>query len=142
MDVSRYFPKLQDISNAKITLAEVVAPTPLMHNMHLSDAYDANIYLKREDLQIVRSYKIRGAYNKIKSLSTEQLKNGIVCASAGNHAQGVALSCKLLNIKGTIYMPSTTPKQKIELNGQGSNLSCSVRNNHSHPIIIYRRFLH
>ena len=114
MDVSRYFPQLQDISKAKITLSEVITPTPLMHNMHLSDAYDANVFLKREDLQIVRSYKIRGAYNKIKSLSPEQLECGIVCASAGNHAQGVALSCKLLNIKGTIYMPSTTPKQKIE----------------------------
>lgn len=111
---SKYFPKLQDISNAKITLSEVITPTPLMHNMHLSDAYDANVYLKREDLQIVRSYKIRGAYNKIKSLSPEQLANGIVCASAGNHAQGVALSCKLMKIQGAIYMPTTTPKQKIE----------------------------
>ncbi|MBQ8033655.1 MAG: pyridoxal-phosphate dependent enzyme, partial [Bacteroidales bacterium] len=114
MDVSRYFPKLQDISKAKITMSEVVTPTPLMHNMHLSDAYGANVFLKREDLQIVRSYKIRGAYNKIKSLTPEQLECGIVCASAGNHAQGVALSCKLLNIKGTIYMPTTTPKQKRE----------------------------
>ncbi len=109
-----YFPKLQDISNAKITLAEVAAPTPLIQNMHLSGVYDADVFLKREDLQIVRSYKIRGAYNKIKSLSAEELERGIVCASAGNHAQGVALSCKRLNIHGSIYMPTTTPKQKIE----------------------------
>ena len=69
---------------------------------------------KREDLQQVRSYKIRGAYNKMASLSASEVENGIVCASAGNHAQGVALSCKLLKIKGTIYMPAPTPKQKVE----------------------------
>ena len=109
-----YFPKLQDIANAKITLADIISPTPLMENMHLSGKYDASVFLKREDLQIVRSYKIRGAYNKIKSLSAEQLANGVVCASAGNHAQGVALSCKRLGIKGEIFMPATTPKQKIE----------------------------
>ncbi len=114
MTPEKYFPRLQDISNAKITLSEVASVTPLMENMHLSGLYGANVFLKREDLQIVRSYKIRGAYNKIKSLSEEDLKNGIVCASAGNHAQGVALSCKLLNIKGEIFMPTTTPKQKIE----------------------------
>lgn len=114
MTNNTYFPSLQDVSKAKITLGEVITPTPLMHNMYLSGVYESNVFLKREDLQIVRSYKIRGAYNKIKSLTREQLKNGIVCASAGNHAQGVALSCKLLNIKGFIYMPTTTPKQKIE----------------------------
>ncbi len=69
---------------------------------------------KREDLQSVRSYKIRGAYNKISSLSDSELQKGIVCASAGNHAQGVALSCKLLKIQGTIFMPAPTPNQKIE----------------------------
>lgn len=109
-----YFPKLQDIANAKITLADIISTTPLMENMHLSGKYEANVFLKREDLQIVRSYKIRGAYNKIKTLPTEQLANGVVCASAGNHAQGVALSCKRLGIKGEIFMPATTPKQKIE----------------------------
>ena len=72
------------------------------------------IYFKREDLQQVRSYKIRGAYNKMSSLTEAEDENGIVCASAGNHAQGVALSCKLLKIKGTIYMPSPTPNQKVE----------------------------
>lgn len=109
-----YFPKLQDISKAKITLSDVVNNTPLMQDMHLCSVYEANVLLKREDLQIVRSYKIRGAYNKIKNLSKDELANGVVCASAGNHAQGVALSCKMLNIKGSIFMPTTTPKQKIE----------------------------
>ena len=112
--MNRYFPSLQDISKAKLTLSEILAPTPLMPNMHLSKEYGANVLLKREDLQIVRSYKIRGAYNKIRSLSPQQLANGVVCASAGNHAQGVAFSCKHLGIKGSIYMPTTTPKQKIE----------------------------
>jgi threonine dehydratase len=84
-----------------------------MRNMNLSAEYHADILLKREDLQVVRSYKIRGAYNKIKSLQPEDLQNGIVCASAGNHAQGVAYSCLKLGIKGTIFMPSPTPSQKI-----------------------------
>ncbi len=70
--------------------------------------------LKREDLQQVRSYKIRGAYNKISSLSKEQLEKGVICASAGNHAQGVAFACNKLKVKGVIYMPGTTPKQKVE----------------------------
>ena len=114
MTEKNYFPKLQDISKAKITLEEVVTPTPLNKDMHLSNKYGADVLLKREDLQIVRSYKIRGAYNKSKCLKKEELANGVVCASAGNHAQGVALSCKMLNIKGSIFMPTTTPKQKIE----------------------------
>lgn len=82
--------------------------------MNLSDQFGAQIYLKREDLQIVRSYKIRGAYNKINSLDDSQRNKRIVCASAGNHAQGVAYSCNLLNIQGTIFMPATTPKQKVK----------------------------
>lgn len=109
-----YFPSLKEISKAKFTLGEIISPTPLIENRNLSARYNAKVLLKREDLQIVRSYKIRGAYNKIKSLSEEQLKNGVVCASAGNHAQGVAFSCNHLGIKGHIYMPTTTPKQKIE----------------------------
>ncbi|MGQ8336587.1 threonine ammonia-lyase [Sunxiuqinia sp. A32] len=108
-----YFPKLKDITKAKINLNKVVNATPLQRNINLSAEYEANILLKREDLQVVRSYKIRGAYNKIVQLSDEELKKGVVCASAGNHAQGVAYSCKMLNIEGRIYMPSTTPKQKI-----------------------------
>ena len=70
--------------------------------------------LKREDVQVVRSYKIRGAFNKIQSLSKDELKNGIVCASAGNHAQGVAYACKKLKVNGTVFMPVTTPHQKID----------------------------
>ncbi|MEN6618814.1 MAG: threonine ammonia-lyase [Rikenellaceae bacterium] len=109
-----YFPALKDISLARLTLNSVVVQTPLMCNPNLSERFGANVLLKREDLQTVRSYKIRGAFNKIRSLTEEQLKNGIVCASAGNHAQGVAFSCQKLGIKGTVYMPTTTPKQKIE----------------------------
>ncbi|MDO4735475.1 MAG: threonine ammonia-lyase IlvA [Bacteroidia bacterium] len=110
----KYIPSLREISKAQFTLGEVISPTPLLENRDLSTRYGANILLKREDLQLVRSYKIRGAYNKIRNLSAEQLKNGVVCASAGNHAQGVAFSCNHLGIKGHIYMPTTTPKQKIE----------------------------
>lgn len=110
----KYYPTLREISKAKLTLGEIISPTPLLENRELSSRYSAKVFLKREDLQIVRSYKIRGAYNKIKSLDADQLKNGVVCASAGNHAQGVAFSCNHLGIKGHIYMPTTTPKQKIE----------------------------
>ena len=114
MAQEEYFPSVQDIETAAKTLSEILEPTPLMRNPNLSEKYEADIYLKREDLQMVRSYKIRGAYNMIKSLSPEVLKYGVVCASAGNHAQGVAFSCHKLNIMGSIYMPTTTPKQKIE----------------------------
>lgn len=108
-----YFPRLQDINRAKINLKEIVLHTPLQKNINLSEEFGANILLKREDLQLVRSYKLRGAYNKIMHLPEDELKKGVVCASAGNHAQGVAYSCRKLKIKGKIYMPSTTPKQKI-----------------------------
>ncbi|MBV6646572.1 MAG: threonine ammonia-lyase, partial [Cyclobacteriaceae bacterium] len=96
------------------SLKPVINATPLQYSFNLSEKYGANIYLKREDTQIVRSYKIRGAYNKISSLSQQELENGIVCASAGNHAQGVAFSCNKLQVKGTIFMPAPTPKQKVE----------------------------
>lgn len=109
-----YFPSLHDVNKAKLTLNELFGSTPLVENFNLSEQFEAKVFLKREDLQIVRSYKLRGAYNKIRSLSKEQLKNGIVCASAGNHAQGVAYSCQKLGINGKIYMPTTTPKQKIK----------------------------
>jgi len=104
----------REILSAQKRLQGVVTKTPLQLNVNMSDEYQANIYLKREDLQIVRSYKIRGAYNKIWHLSDVEKKQGIVCASAGNHAQGFALTCKLLAIYGKIYMPSTTPKQKVK----------------------------
>jgi threonine dehydratase len=106
--------EIKDIEAAYSCIKEVVHQTPLMKDEILSEKYSAHIYLKREDLQVVRSYKIRGAYNKIASLSVEERKQGIVCASAGNHAQGVAFSCLKLNIRGRIFMPSTTPKQKIK----------------------------
>jgi len=102
-----------DINSAYEVLKSVVLKTPLQFHRKLSEKFGAEIYLKREDLQVVRSYKIRGAYNLIQSLPEESRKQGVVCASAGNHAQGVAFSCKLLNIKGVIYMPAITPKQKI-----------------------------
>ena len=104
----------QEILKAKNQLNGVAQVTPLTENLNLSDEFEATILLKREDLQVVRSYKIRGAYNKMSSLSAAEKAQGIVCASAGNHAQGVAYSCNLLHIKGIIYMPKTTPKQKIK----------------------------
>ncbi len=110
---SAYFPTIENVLNAERNLRAVVSNSPLMKNLNLSARYSANIQLKREDLQIVRSYKIRGAYNKIISLSPEELKRGVVCASAGNHAQGVAYSCNLLGTAGTVFMPLPTPKQKI-----------------------------
>jgi threonine dehydratase len=105
---------LVSVEKANENLSSVVSNTPLQHSKRLSDKYKANIYIKREDLQEVRSFKIRGAYNKISTLSDAEKKRGVVCASAGNHAQGVALSCSLLKIKGTIFMPEITPNQKIE----------------------------
>jgi len=104
---------VENINKAAENLKDVALHTPLQHNLQLSEEFGCNVYLKREDLQVVRSYKLRGAYNKISSLSLEEQKRGVVCASAGNHAQGVAYSCRKLNIKGTIYMPSTTPSQKV-----------------------------
>lgn len=105
---------LENVVLAQQALKEVIIKTPLMENINLSHTYDANIFLKREDLQVVRSYKIRGAYNKIHKLSKKELDKGIICASAGNHAQGVAFACQKLGIQGKIYMPSPTPSQKIK----------------------------
>lgn len=102
-----------DYAAAAERLKEVVTHTPLQLNINLSRRYQCNVYLKREDLQVVRSYKIRGAYNMISTLPEEKLQGGVVCASAGNHAQGFAFSCHLLNILGVIFMPTITPKQKI-----------------------------
>ncbi len=94
-------------------LRKVVLKTPLTLCQSLSKKYECNVFLKREDLQIVRSYKLRGAYNMMSSLPSEQLQKGLVCASAGNHAQGFAYSCKKLNVKGVVFMPVITPNQKI-----------------------------
>ena len=114
MSTRPYIPTVEDIRKASVVLDEILEMTPYRKNDHLSSLYDAEVYLNRDDLQTVRSYKIRGAYNKIRSIAPEVLKYGIVCASAGNHAQGVAFSCNKLQIMGSIYMPTTTPKQKIE----------------------------
>jgi threonine dehydratase len=103
-----------DFLAAAERLKGTVKRTPLEYNQGLSERYKANIYLKREDLQLVRSYKLRGAYNMISTLTPEQVSRGVVCASAGNHAQGVAHSCKKLNIQGVIFMPEITPKQKVK----------------------------
>ncbi|MDB5000680.1 MAG: threonine dehydratase [Mucilaginibacter sp.] len=112
-----------DFDGAYARLKDVVRHTPLEYNDRLSEKYECEIYLKREDLQIVRSYKLRGAYNMICRLNAEQLSRGVVCASAGNHAQGVAFSCKKLGTKGVIFMPEITPKQKVkqtEMFGNGN----------------------
>ncbi|WP_110928013.1 threonine ammonia-lyase IlvA [Bacillus massiliglaciei] len=104
---------LEDILIAYRELKEIVSHTPLQKNQRLSDKYECNVYLKREDLQHVRSFKLRGAFYKMKSLTSEETKNGVVCASAGNHAQGVAYACSMLGIHGKIFMPATTPRQKV-----------------------------
>ncbi len=112
-----------DFAAAALRLKKVVHRTPLQRNIHLSKKYDCNIFLKREDLQVVRSYKLRGAYNLMSSLSKEELERGVVCASAGNHAQGFAFSCKKLNAKGVVFMPAITPNQKVSqtrMHGDGN----------------------
>lgn len=105
---------VENIYKAKVRLKDVVHHTPLMKNSFYSEKYQCTIYLKREDLQVVRSYKIRGAYNKMATLTKKELNKGVICASAGNHAQGVALACQKLKVKGKIYMPTTTPQLKIK----------------------------
>jgi threonine dehydratase len=104
---------VEAIEAAAERLQGVITHTPLEFSPRLSEQYQAQVYLKREDLQAVRSFKIRGAYNKIVALSEAEQARGIVCASAGNHAQGVASSCAALQIPGTIFMPAGTPKQKV-----------------------------
>lgn len=108
-----YFPQIKDIAAARMNLKGVVDTSPLQENLNLSERFGATVLLKREDLLPVRSYKLRGAFNKMKGLSRNECQSGIVCASAGNHAQGVAYACRMLGIHGRIYMPATTPKQKI-----------------------------
>ena len=114
---------LLDFNAAALRLKKVVHRTQLQRNTHLSKKYDCNIFLKREDLQVVRSYKLRGAYNLMCSLSADELERGVVCASAGNHAQGFAFSCKKLNAKGVVFMPTITPSQKVkqtQMHGDGN----------------------
>ncbi|MFK8056522.1 MAG: threonine ammonia-lyase IlvA [Saprospiraceae bacterium] len=102
------------VSQAAKRLKDIAHVTPLTLSERYSELSGAEVYFKREDLQVVRSYKIRGAYNKMSSLNEEERARGVICASAGNHAQGVALSCQRLHIKGSIYMPMPTPKQKLD----------------------------
>ncbi|WP_142686238.1 threonine ammonia-lyase IlvA [Chitinophaga polysaccharea] len=102
-----------NILDAAVKLKPIVTRTPLMYSANLSRRYNCDVYLKREDMQIVRSYKLRGAYNLISSLPAELLAKGVTCASAGNHAQGFAYACKAMNIKGVVFMPVITPKQKV-----------------------------
>lgn len=109
-----YSPEITAVKDAAERISKVSVLTPLANSFTYSRKFDANVFLKREDLQQVRSYKIRGAYNKISSLPKEQLEKGVICASAGNHAQGVAFACNALKTKGVIYMPITTPRQKVE----------------------------
>nr|WP_322624397.1 threonine ammonia-lyase IlvA [uncultured Flavobacterium sp.] len=109
-----YFPSIENVQQAAERLKDIVNRTPLTINRTASEMYGANIYFKREDLQPVRSYKLRGAYNKMATLSTDELAKGVVCASAGNHAQGVAFACNKMEVNGTIFMPTPTPGQKLE----------------------------
>ena len=109
-----YRPELEAVREAKKRISKVTLLTPLALSFTYSRKFGAKVFLKREDLQQVRSYKIRGAYNKISSLPKEQLEKGVICASAGNHAQGVAFACNNLQTKGVIFMPVTTPRQKVE----------------------------
>jgi threonine dehydratase len=104
---------IDDVLSAAQRLAPLEVLTPLQLNERLSQRYGATVYVKREDLQVVRSYKIRGAYNFIAGLSTEALAVGVVCASAGNHAQGVAWSCRHLGVRGAVFLPERTPRQKV-----------------------------
>lgn len=105
---------VKNILEVSNKLKSFLKPSPLHEIERLSKKYDCKVLLKREDLQIGRSYKIRGAFNKISSLNESEREKGVVCASAGNHAQGVALSCSKLQIHGTIFMPKTAPKQKVD----------------------------
>lgn len=103
----------EGVEKAYEVLKSVVKHTPLEYDFYLSEKYHCNVYLKREDLQRVRSFKLRGAFYAISRLSAEQLEKGVVCASAGNHAQGVAYTCKRMTVPATIFMPTTTPQQKV-----------------------------
>ncbi len=111
-DSSDQPPRAADVDAAARRLHDVAAVTPLEECTRLSAATGVRVLLKREDLQVVRSYKVRGAYNLMAQLTPDERGTGVVCASAGNHAQGVAFACRTLDIKGRIYLPNTTPRQK------------------------------
>ncbi len=101
-----------DIDEAAARIAGVVTRSPLQFCDRLSHATGTQVYLKREDLQVVRSYKLRGAYNLLMQLTPDELAAGVVCSSAGNHAQGFALACRSMGVHGRVYVPAKTPKQK------------------------------
>lgn len=103
----------EDVLKAHEMLKHVVTHTELQYDDYLSNKYHCHVYLKREDLQKVRSFKLRGAYYAIANTPKSILDNGVVCASAGNHAQGVAYTCNKMKVNATIFMPTTTPNQKI-----------------------------
>ena len=105
-------PTASDVESAALRLREVVAPTPVERSARLSDRVGGEVLLKREDLQVVRSYKVRGAYNLIAQLDDEARARGVVAASAGNHAQGLAHACSSLGVPGRVFLPRTTPRQK------------------------------
>jgi len=104
---------LADVRAAADRLAPLGVVTPLQRSERLSERFGADVHLKREDLQAVRSYKIRGAYNFIAAQPEGALAAGVVCASAGNHAQGVAWSCRHLQVPGVVFLPRRTPRQKV-----------------------------
>ncbi|MFE3195386.1 threonine ammonia-lyase IlvA [Nocardia sp. NPDC059240] len=112
--VSNPLPELSadEIDAAAKRISDIIEPTPLQRNPRLSALTGAEVYLKREDLTAVRSYKIRGAYNLMVQLTEAEKSAGVVTASAGNHAQGVAFACRAMGVRGRIYVPTTTPKQK------------------------------
>lgn len=110
--------KLIDLAHIRSTVRKIrgiVKKTPLQESLNYSQKYNSKIFFKREDLQDVKSFKIRGAYTKIISVKKTIAQNGLVCASAGNHAQGFAVSCSLLDYNGTVFMPHSTPSLKVSL---------------------------
>ena len=107
-------PSVEGALAAQERLKQVAMVTPFQYLARLSEKFGAKVYTKREDLQQVRSFKIRGAYNKFLTLSALERSKGVVCASAGNHAQGFAFACRALEIKGTVFMPVPTPGQKVD----------------------------
>ncbi|MDF3003031.1 MAG: threonine ammonia-lyase, partial [Bacillota bacterium] len=112
-----------NIRKAKENLKGVIKETPLIYSDFYSKEHKCNVYIKPENFQITGSFKIRGAYNKIANLTAEECRNGIICSSAGNHAQGVAFSAQRRNIKSTIVMPNVTPLLKVEATkGYGSDV--------------------
>lgn len=100
----------KDIDVAAGVLAKVATKTPLQKSERLSEEVGRPVYLKREDLQICRSFKVRGAYVRMAAMDEDERAAGVVCASAGNHAQGVAYACAHLGIQGTIFLPASTPR--------------------------------